>query len=68
MLVLSRFKGEKVIITVPAVLVGTTVVPERKIVVGIADIQGPKVRLMVGADPDVSIHREEVQARIDNKG
>ena len=55
MLVLSRMEGETIVID------GGTV---RVMVV---EIRGNKVRLGVAAPPCVTIHREEVQKKIDQK-
>ena len=55
MLVLSRKKGETVIITV-----GTETIR-----VIVSDIRGDKVRLGFAAPKDVTIHREEIQGEID---
>ena len=55
MLVLSRKKGETVIITVG----------DQRIRVMLVDIRGDKVRLGFDAPKDVTIHREEIQGEID---
>jgi len=51
MLVLSRFKGEGVVIDGPCRII-------------IADVRGDAVRLGFIADPDVKIYRDEVLAEI----
>jgi carbon storage regulator len=57
MLVFTRKIDESFIITTPD---GT------RLTVTILDIRGDKVRLGIAAPEDYSIHREEVQNRIDN--
>ncbi len=54
MLVLSRFKGEKI-------LIGDN------IVITVADIDRGKVRIGVEAPDHVSIHRKELRERIENE-
>ena len=56
MLVLSRRRGEKIIITTPGGV---------RVVVIVIAIRGDNVRMGFEAPDDVSIHREEVQAEID---
>ncbi len=56
MLVLSRKKGEEVVITV-----GNQVIR-----VVVTDIQPGKVRLGFDADSSVIIHRKEVQEKVNN--
>lgn len=55
MLVLSRKKGEHIII-------------DNRILVTIVDIRGNKVRVGIQAPPDVPVHRQEVQQSIDREG
>lgn len=55
MLVLSRRRDESIVITLDG----------RRVVVVVVDIRGDKVRIGIEADPDISIHRGEVQDRID---
>jgi len=62
MLVLSRKKSEKVILTVPPTDTPMT------IEVTVADLRGDKVRLGFTADPLVRVHREEVQHAIALEG
>lgn len=52
MLILTRAKGERVVIDGPCV-------------VTLVEVQGGKCRLGFTADPSVTIHRSEVQDRID---
>ena len=59
MLVLSRKKNEKIVITGPGI--------EGEIVLVVVDIRGDKIRLGVQAPQEVSIHRREVQDAIDGK-
>jgi carbon storage regulator len=56
MLVLSRHRGENVILTLP---------DGRRMTVGVVDIRGDKVRIGFHCPPDVAVHREEVQRRVD---
>lgn len=58
MLVLSRSKDQSIVIGA-----GT----DREVVVTVMDIRGTKVRLGVQATSDVSIHRKEVQDRINQQ-
>ena len=53
MLVLSRKKGEEIVITID----------ERTVRVRITGIQGDKVRLGISAPEEVAIYREEVWRR-----
>jgi carbon storage regulator len=55
MLVLSRRRDESIVISLDG----------RRVVVVVVDIRGDKVRIGIEADPDISIHRGEVQDRID---
>ncbi len=55
MLVLSRKRGERIVIG-------------PNIELTIVDIRGNKVRLAVDAPRDVSIHRQEVYRRIQDEG
>ena len=52
MLVLNRNKGENLIIE------------DQKIIVNILDVKGMQVKLGIFADKSISIHREEIYARI----
>jgi carbon storage regulator CsrA len=56
MLVLTRQRGEDVIITMP---------DGRRLTVGVTDIRGDKVRIGFRCPPDVMVHRAEVQRRVD---
>jgi len=56
MLVLSRKKGERIMIGEPPILVT------------VADIRGDKVRLGIEAPMDVPVHREEIYDAIHGKG
>lgn len=57
MLVLSRFRGEAVVITTP---------DGRKVVVTVVAVRSNgQVRLGFAADDDVSINRDEVESRIE---
>jgi carbon storage regulator len=58
MLILSRHREEKVIITAGVYTIEVMVV----------EMRGDKVRLGFTAHDDVTIHREEIQARIDREG
>jgi carbon storage regulator len=51
MLILSRHKDESVVIN-------------HNIVVTIVDIRGNKVRLGISAPPEITVHREEIEAAI----
>lgn len=62
MLVLSRKKSERIVITVPPSGVAQTVE------VLVIEIRGDKVRLGAHADRSVIIHRKEVQDAISNEG
>ena len=55
MLVLSRKRGERIVIG-------------PNIELTVVDIRGSRVRLAVDAPPDVSIHREEIYRRIQDEG
>ena len=55
MLLLSRKKGEAVIITLG----------DQRIRVLLVDIRGDKVRLGFNASKDIEIYREEIQGEID---
>lgn len=55
MLVLSRMRGEEIVIG-------------DNIVIMIADIRGDKVRLAIDAPPDVTVHRREVYDAIQKEG
>lgn len=57
MLVLSRFKDESIVIT-------TT---EGRVEISIIDVRGDKVRLGIEAPRSVTVHRKEIQQRIDNE-
>lgn len=61
MLVLSRRREEKIIITVPPSLEQT------RVEVMVVEIRGEKVRLGVQAGETTIIHRHQVQAAIDAK-
>ena len=54
MLVLSRKRGERIVIG-------------PNIELTVVDIRGNKVRLAVDAPPDVSIHRQEIYLRIQDE-
>lgn len=54
-LVLSRKKGEKVVVTVG----------NERVEVTIVELRGDKARLGFSASPEVKIHRDEVQQAID---
>ena len=54
MLVLSRKKGERIVI-------------DGNIVITVVDVRGDKVRLGIEAPRDVPIHRSEVQAAIQSE-
>ena len=58
MLVLSRNRHQRVIITVPPSPVA------RKIVATVVEVRGDKVRLGLAADKDVEIHREEIYEKL----
>jgi len=52
MLVLSRKCGERIVI------------PEQNIVVTVLEVRGEQVRLGISAPENISVHRQEVWARI----
>jgi len=52
MLVLSRKRGERIIIS------------DQEIVVTVLEVRGEQVRLGISAPPNVSVHRQEIWARI----
>jgi len=52
MLVLSRKRGERIVIS------------EQEIVVTVLEVRGEQVRLGISAPANVSVHRQEVWARI----
>lgn len=65
MLVLSRMRDESIVCRLPA---GFVVPPEGfEIVISPVDIRGDKVRIGIDAPETLSIHREEVQNRIDDE-
>lgn len=56
MLVLSREVGQRIVID------------DGRVVIEVMDIKGcRKVRIGVIADPSISVHREEIQRRINNE-
>jgi carbon storage regulator len=55
MLVLSRHRDESIVIMLDG----------RRVVVMVVAIRGDKVRLGIAADPNISIHRSEIQDRVD---
>lgn len=57
MLVLGRYRHEKLIFDVPAGFSG-------QIEVGIAGVLGSKVRIGVVAPPEIGVYREEVWERV----
>ncbi|MGE4198628.1 MAG: carbon storage regulator [Phycisphaerales bacterium] len=59
MLVLSRRRNESIVITPPGFA------PTDRITITVVDVIGDKVRLGVEAPITTSIHRAEVQARVD---
>ena len=56
MLVLSRHRDEQIVIN------------GGEIVVTVVEIRGDKVRLGIDAPQDVTVHRREVQDRIEKEG
>lgn len=56
MLVLSRHRNEGITIRTPE---------GREIKVCVVDVRGEKVRIGLTADDDVTLHRDEVQEKID---
>ena len=54
MLVLSRKKGEQIVVAIG----------DRTAVIRIVDVRGGKVRVGVTAPPEVVIHREEIWNRL----
>lgn len=58
MLILSRHRDESVVITGP---------DGSRTIVTIVDVRGDKVRLGFAAPPEVTVHRDEVQHRIDRE-
>ena len=56
MLVLSRHRGERLIIG------------NRVIIIEVVEIRGDKVRLGIDAPEDISVHREEVFDKIEREG
>lgn len=61
MLVLSRKKGEGIVIKVPPSK------EEQVVNIAVVEIRGDKVRLGVDAQREVSVHRDEVQRAIDSQ-
>ena len=55
MLILTRNEGEKIVF------------PGLGITVEVTRINGGKVRLGIDAPPEIKVHREEVQRRIDSQ-
>jgi len=58
MLVLTRYPGESIIITSASGC---------RIEISIIDVRGDKVRLGIEAPRSVTVHRKEIQQRIDNE-
>lgn len=58
-LTLMRRLDEGVVLTLPG---------GERITVGVTKIEGKQVKLTFGAPPEVTIHRDEVQDRVDSKG
>jgi carbon storage regulator len=56
MLVLSRYRNEKIVIGEPG---------PNQVVITIVDIRGDKVRLGINADKSIPVHREEVYEMIE---
>jgi carbon storage regulator CsrA len=56
MLILTRKPQEFIDLTIPG--------RERPLVVGVLRVDGSKVRLMIEADPDITVHRREITERI----
>lgn len=61
MLVLSRHRDERVVITVPPSS------QEQVVELVVIDVRGDKVRLGIQADEVVAVHRREVQDAIDRE-
>jgi carbon storage regulator len=57
MLVLTRKKGEKIIIQLA----------DQTVVVSLLEVKGDRARIGVDADRSVAVHREEVLERIQNQ-
>jgi carbon storage regulator len=54
MLVLSRKKGEQIVVTIG----------DRTALIRIVDVRGDKVRVGITAPQDVAVHREEIWKRL----
>lgn len=59
MLILTRRPSETVIIRIPSST------KEQEVKVHLVDTKGNQVRLGFTADPTISIHREEIQQKVD---